>query len=70
MSSFLEEVRRVLMKVSAPSGSSHTDSLSLAVLYKGWAVPSGAPDITRCILTDCRDKLGVKMLFRADGVYT
>lgn len=34
------------------------------------AVPSGAPDITRCILTDCRDKLGVKILFRADGVYT
>ena len=43
MSSFLEEVRRVLMKVSVPSGSSHIDSLSLAVLYKGWERRMCAP---------------------------
>lgn len=35
MSSFLEEVRRVLIKVLVPSGSIHTDSLSVAVLYEG-----------------------------------
>lgn len=34
MRSFLEEVRCVLMKGSAPSGST-TDSLSVEILYKG-----------------------------------